>query len=540
MQTATSTSASSNAPRPEGDRAFFGHPRGLSTLFFTELWERFSYYGMRGLLVLFMTTSAAQGGMEWDPKRAAAIYGIYTSLVYLLALPGGWVADKILGQQRAVLYGGIVIMLGHISLAVHGLSFFYGGMALIVIGTGLLKPNISAMVGQLYAPEDQRRDAGFSIFYMGINIGAALAPIVCGWLAEDQSFRAWLEAQGFDPGHSWHWGFGAAAVGMAFGLIQYMRGGRYLAEESRRPAPAANAAEAAKRLKIFWGSLAGCALVAITGYALHSSGKYVLTVERVDKLVGQCLFIAAGVFFAWMFFAGQWTKEERKRLIVISVLFGSAIVFWSVFEQAGSTLNLFANDTTDRTVDWIQVENAQTGAKEAWTIPAAAFQSLNAIFIVLLAPLFAWLWIRLGKRDPSSPTKFTFGLLFAALGFAVLAGGAMAAENGAKVSPMWLVSVYLLHTIGELCLSPVGLSSMTKLAPARIVGMMMGVWFLSTSIGYWVGGQIAQLYEKAGEESTGGIEPVTLYSYVTGYALVACVVMALLIVPIRRMMQRAS
>jgi POT family proton-dependent oligopeptide transporter len=538
MQTPTSTSGS--APRPAGDRAFFGHPRGLSTLFFTELWERFSYYGMRGLLVLFMTTGAAQGGMEWDPKRAAAIYGIYTSLVYLLALPGGWVADKILGQQRAVLYGGIVIMLGHISLAMHGLSFFYGGMALIVIGTGLLKPNISAMVGQLYAPEDQRRDAGFSIFYMGINIGAALAPIVCGWLAEDQSFRAQLADWGFNPAHSWHWGFGAAAVGMAFGLVQYVRGSRHLSEESRRPAPAANAAEARKRLLIFWGSLGACALVAGGMGLAHKAGTYELTVERVDQLVGGSLFVAAGLFFAWMFLAGQWTKEERKRLIVISVLFGSAIVFWSVFEQAGSTLNLFANDTTDRSVEWIQVENAQTGVEEAWTIPAAAFQSLNAIFIVLLAPLFAWLWIRLGKRDPSSPAKFTIGILFAALGFAVLAGGAMAAEGGAKVSPMWLISVYLLHTIGELCLSPVGLSSMTKLAPARIVGMMMGVWFLSTSIGYWVGGQIAQLYEKAGAEPAAGIEPVTLYSYVTLYALAACVVMALLIVPIRRMMQRAN
>jgi len=495
--------------------AFFGHPYGLRTLFLTEFWERFSYYGMRALLILFMTAPAAAGGLGWDTAQAGMIYGTYTSLVYLLALPGGWIADRFIGARKATLYGGIAIMCGHICLAATGIATFYLGLALIVMGTGLLKPNISSMVGGLYEFEDQRRDAGFSIYYLGINLGAFVAPLVTGWLAQGLAFKRMLSAWGIAPETSWHWGFAAAAVGMALGLLQYLAGGRHLGDVGLAPTHvhgATAAASAHKQLFIGVGVIlaagAGIALLAFNG---------MLSVAVVTSGVGYMLLFVTLAFFVWLFTAKSWTPTERRQLIAIVVLFVGAAVFWSLFEQAGSTLNLFAQRST---------RNVLLGVP----FPASWWQSMNSLYIILLVPVMAWLWVKLGNRDPSSPAKFTFGLLFAALGFAVLAIAAQLAVNGVRVSPLWLALVYLLHTIGELCLSPVGLSAMTKLAPARIAGLVMGVWFLAASVGNYLGGAVASLYETFALPA--------LFAAITSVALLGTLFMALSIKPLRRMLKR--
>jgi POT family proton-dependent oligopeptide transporter len=449
------------------DRAFFGHPRGLSTLFFTEMWERFSYYGMRALLILFMTASIADGGLGFNTAVAGAIYGLYTSMVYMTTLPGGWIADRVIGQRRAVLYGGMLIASGHFSMAFPSLPTFYLGLFLIVIGTGLLKGNISVLVGQLYAPGDRRRDAGFSIYYMGINLGAFIAPLVCGYLGQ------WV---------NWHLGFATAGIGMVLGLVQYLAGGKYLGDAGLNPAPATSPEDAA-RLKsraTLWGALAAAAIVglAISAY----TGLLPLTAKQIADGAGYMLLVIVLAFFAWLFLGGDWTAEERKRLYVIGVFFLAAALFWSLFEQAGSTLNLFADRDTRTSVF-------------GWSFPSSWFQSMNSLFVWSFAPVFAWLWIRLGRREPSTPVKFALGLILVGAGFAVLIMAAQLAQRGVQVSPMWLTVTYLLHTFGELCLSPVGLSAMTKLAPARIAGLMMGVWFLATSVGNFIAGRLAGFYE---------------------------------------------
>ena len=498
------------------DASFFGHPRGLSTLFFTELWERFSFYGMRAILILFMTAPLAAGGLGFDTAKAGVIYGAYTALVYMLALPGGWLADRFLGQRRATLVGGIVIMSGHVSLAVPTLTSFYLGLALVVVGTGLLKPNISAMVGQLYASEDTRRDAGFSIYYMGINIGAFLAPLACGWLGQSPQFRELLSAAGIAPGAAWHFGFAMAAVGMFVGLVQYLAGARHLGDAGLPPSrPADAGAPARQRRQLGLGLLAALAAIAVP-ILLAATGAVTLTAEAIAGAFGWLLLATVVGLFGWLFLSASWTPAERRRLVVILVLFVGAAVFWAVFEQAGSTLNLFAERSTDNTLFGM-------------SFPTTWLLSLNSLFIIALAPAFAWLWVRLGSRDPSSPAKFVVGLLFAGLGFAILIVAARLASAGVKVSPLWLVATYFLHTIGELCLSPVGLSAMTRLAPARVAGLMMGVWFLAASVGNYLGGQMASLYESLSLPS--------LFGAVTGFALAAALLLALLVKPIARMLE---
>ena len=466
------------------DRAFFGHPRGLSTLFFSEMWERFSYYGMRGFLILFMTASVANGGLGFDVATAGAIFGTYTAMVYLMSVPGGWLADRVFGQRKAVLYGGILIACGHFSLAIPTMTFFYLGLLLVVLGTGLLKPNISVIVGQLYSQKDERRDAGFSIFYMGINLGAFLGPLVTGFLAQDVRFRSMVEGWGMDPNSTWHFAFGAAGVGMTLGLIQYVLSGRALGSAGIDPGGATTPALAAKyrQQAALWGGLGIGALV-IFG-VLISTGTLVVSPTGVRDVAGYSLLIITVVFFASLFMDKSWTSEERSRLWVIFLFFLSAAIFWSVFEQAGSTLNLFADRSTRNELPLYG------------PFPSSWFQSLNALFIIIFAPLFAWMWIRMGPRQPASPTKFAFGLIGVGLGFVLLIPASMAAADGTLVSPMWLTLVYLIHTFAELCLSPVGLSSMTKLSPARIVGSMMGVWFLGASVGNFFAGQMATFYEE--------------------------------------------
>ncbi|MCS6954146.1 MAG: peptide MFS transporter [Bryobacterales bacterium] len=482
------------------DRAFFGHPRGLATLFMTELWERFSYYGMRALLILFMTAPQQAGGLGFDVAKAGAVYGLFTAMVYLLSLPGGWVADRWLGQRRAVLYGGVIIAAGNYLLATPSLTAFYFGLALVACGTGLLKPNVSVMVGQLYERGDSRRDAGFSIFYMGINLGAFLAPLACGYLGQRVN---------------WHLGFALAGTGMLAGLAQYVAGGRHLGEAGKWPAGAGSVAETLahrrKTLKILAGSL-----VFVGGLALaDAAGLVQITAQGLSDALGVVLAASVVAFFVWALFLGDWERQERRRLAVIGLLFLASTVFWALFEQAGSTLNLFAERNTNKTV-W------------GFTFPASWFQSLNALLIVALAPVFAWLWVRLGSREPSSAAKFAWGLAAAGLGFAVLALGASVAQRGVQVSPLWLVGVYVLHTVGELCLSPVGLSAMTKLAPARISSLVMGVWFLSISVGNYLGARVAMLYER--------LSLSELFGVVAGVGLGAGMVMAVLAAPIRKLM----
>jgi POT family proton-dependent oligopeptide transporter len=442
-------------------KEWFGHPRGLATLFFTELWERFSYYGMRGILVLFMVATIKEGGFAMNEKVATAIYGLYTAGVYLLALPGGWIADNILGQRRAVFWGGVIIAAGHFSMAVPTVFTFYAGLALIVIGTGLLKPNVSAMVGDLYPEKGARRDAGFSVFYMGINLGAFLGPVVCGYLGEKID---------------WHLGFSAAGIGMVLGLIQYSYGTRHLrgAGELKE--------EAVPRVRRSWGKLfagfGGVAVVAFVLAGLQLGGVVELSLQGVAQATGVVIVSLAILYFGYVLFFGGLTTLEKKRVLVIFSLFLGAALFWSGFEQAGSSMNIFAERLTDLSV-------------LGWEMPASWLQSVNPIFIIAFAPFFGWLWVWLAHREPSIPMKFFYGLALLGTGFLVLAWGATYTQNGTLVSPMWLIVTYLLHTFGELCLSPVGLSSVTKLAPERLVGQMMGTWFMGAALGNLVAGLVA-------------------------------------------------
>jgi POT family proton-dependent oligopeptide transporter len=485
VQTTEEVMSAMPASRPQSTTVvpqrneWFGHPRGLGTLFFTEMWERFSYYGMRAFLLLYMTASAEVGGLGWDTAKGGPLYGMYTALVYLMALPGGWIADKFLGLRQAVFAGGVIIMCGHICLAMHGMTLFYVGLLLVVIGTGLLKPNISAMVGSLYAQDDKRRDAGFSIYYMGINLGAFAAPLLTGFLVQSPVFRGWLTSWGMDPKNCWHWGFGAAAVGMALGLLQYVLTGHHLGDAGKRPAPAADPKARARQRRELAIGLGFMALIVVT-----------LVVMRwpISAVVGSMKYVYIVITFGYFGFLlrqRSWTPVERKRLMAIPAFFLFASLFWSVFEQAGSTLNLFADRNTNCTIF-------------GHGFPSSWFQSVNSVFLILLAPVFAALWMTLAKRnrEPSSPNKFAFGLLFAGLGFLVMVPASKLAGTDGRVSTLWLVSVYLLHTVGELCLSPVGLSTMTKLAPARVTGQMLGVWFLASSVGNFVGGTIAGFFEK--------------------------------------------
>ncbi len=428
------------------DAGWFGHPRGLSTLFFTEMWERFSYYGMRGFLILYMTKA-----LGFTDPHAGAVYGNYVGSVWLAAIFGGVIADRWLGHYRSVLLGGTIIALGHFTLALHALPFFYAGLSLIVLGTGLLKPNVSTLVGALYEQGDERRDAGFSVFYMGINLGALLGPLVAGKLAE---------------GVDWHLGFACAGVGMTLGLAQYVLGRRRLAPAIER-------------------------LAARPGPAAVSPG------------------LAPGVSH------GGFTAADWKRMTAVVVFFAFASLFWGAYEQAGSTLNLFA----DR---YVHLELLGIKLYASW------FVSIQAAFVILLSPAFAWLWVKLGPRQPSSPAKFALALLFVGLAFVLLMPAGAIAQGGVRISPLWLVAVYFIEELGELCLSPVGLSVVTKLAPKQVVGLMMGVFFLSNALGNKLAGW------SAGFISTTPLP--RLFGVTAAVTLGAAAVMFLLIKPVRRLM----
>jgi len=450
---------------------WFGHPRGLSTLFFTELWERFSYYGMRALLILFMTDSANRG-LGMNPESAGAIYGLYTFGVYALALPGGWIADRLVGQRRAVLYGGILIALGHYSLAVPSLATFYAGLALIVLGTGLLKPNVSAIVGDLYSDKGARRDAGFSIFYMGINIGAFAGPLVCSYLGEPRDGAGWV---------NWHYGFGAAGVGMTLALVQYVLGQKYLGDAGKLKEDAAGQLQAAWRQ--FGIGLAIVVALTAAIVVLSSTGILPITLLGFAQSTGLVVTALVAVYFVWVIGWVCRDSLERKRVGVCAALFFGAAMFWSGFEQAGSSMNLFARDFTNRMF---------FGSE----ITAGTLQSVNPLFIIIMAPVMGAVWVWLANRSPSIPIKFAYGLVLLGAGFLVLAWGSTYVGEGSKVGMQWLVVTYFLHTVGELCLSPVGLSSITKLSPSRLVGQMMGIWFMGSALGNLIAGLVAGYIEE--------------------------------------------
>jgi POT family proton-dependent oligopeptide transporter len=436
-----------------------GHPKGLVTLFFTEMWERLSFYGMRALLVLFMTDQVINGGMGLTDADATAIYGIYTALVYLVALPGGWIADRIIGAQSAILAGGIIIMCGHFVLAIPSINTFFLGLLLVILGTGLLKPNISAILGALYMRGDHRRDAGFSIFYMGINLGGMLGPIICGALAQNENF-------------GWHYGFAVAGIGMLFGVIQFWKTRQYLGQAGRKNI------NFNMRQKQFLFLV--CMLIVLGLFWFSKLNIENINFIQISEITTYIILFAAFGFFAYVLLLGKLNIQERSRVWVIIALFLGASMFWAGFEQAGSSLNLFANRYTKLEFGWL-------------TLYSSWFQSVNSIFIIIFAPMFAYLWIWLAKKNlnPSTPTKFAIGLLFLALGFFMMVMASSIVANGNQAMPTWLLLTYLFHTFGELALSPVGLSVTTKLAPKRFVGQMMGIWFVASALGNLIAGRIA-------------------------------------------------
>ena len=430
---------------------FLGHPKGLFVCFATEMWERFSYYGMRALLILYLTKH-----WEFTDATSYLIYGAYTSLVYIMPVFGGMLADQILGSKKAVTYGAILLVFGHLGMTVESNEqIFYLSLALIVSGVGFLKPNISTMVGALYEEGDPRRDSGFTIFYMGINIGAFTATLLCGYLGEQVG---------------WAYGFGAAGIGMLFGLIIFLWGQKYL--EGLAEPPSNKYLQKMNGISYeSWAYISGIFMVLVTWFLVQNS-----------QLVGQLLGGFGAIFIgAWLLYAlFRCAPDERDRLIVVGILILFSLIFWALFEQAGSSLNIL----TDRGVNRVIF---------GWEVPASMFQSLNAGFIFTIAPLFAMLWIALAKRnmEPSTPIKFSIGIILVGLGFLALVYG-MRSSEGLQTGVFWIILIYLLHTLGELCLSPVGLSSVTKLSPQRIVGFMMGMWFFASAAGNYVAGLIGR------------------------------------------------
>jgi proton-dependent oligopeptide transporter, POT family len=434
----------------------------------TEFFERFTYYGMRALLVLFLVaaTSAANPGFGIDRETAGAIYGLYTGAVFLGSLPGGWIADRLIGQRRAVFWGGVVIMLGNFILAIPATPpVFYLGLAVIAVGVGLLKPNISAIVGSLYEGQPgAKRDAGFSIFYMGINLGALLAPLVAGTVGE-----AW----------NWRGGFFVAGLFMGLGVLQYKLTESYLGPAGLTPSTTPLERQRG------WQAVAIAAVVVAVVAAAMFFGWVPISVTRLAQAFGAAMIALAFAFFGYVLLFSKLSAEERKRVAVIAIFFLCAAVFWAGFEQQATTFNLFALDFTDRS--WLG------GLFPEGVHPASWYQSANPIFIVIFAPFFAWIWVALGARNlnPSAPIKFGLGLVLLGVGFLIMVFAAeLVVATGRDVAPTWLLVSYLLHTFGELCLSPVGLSNVTKLAPPRFVGQMMGTWFLGSAVGNLFAGLI--------------------------------------------------
>ncbi|NDW14585.1 MFS transporter [Alteromonas genovensis] len=494
--------------KPSIDTSFFGHPGGLRTLFFTEMWERMSYYGMRALLVLFMTASLQTQGLGLTVATAGAIYGLYTGAVYFLGLPGGWLADRLIGGKQAVWYGGLIIFAGHVVLAIDLQNLFFVGLILVASGTGLLKPNISAMVGQQYGEDDGRRDSGYALYYMGINIGSLIAYLVTGYLQEN-----W----------GWHYAFGAAAVGMAIGLIQYYFSSRTLSAESVAPA---NAYQGAARKRAWTGVLVVVA-AAIAVIILAHMGSIVIEPIALAQKVAIFFTAIFFLYFGFIYFKGDLSENEKRRMWALFLVCVASACFWSGFEQAGSSLNLFAQNYTDRVLSDGSFLTSWFGMS---AIPTVWFQLSNSLFIIILSPFFAALWINLAKRmiDPSYTIKCAVGIIIMASGFLVMFMASQYAAQGLKVAPMWLVTTYFLHTVGELCLSPVALSAVSKLSPKRFAGQMMGVFVLTYSIGNIIAGLLSGNFDPENVK-----EMPNLYLQIALFSIAVGIVIALLSVKSR-------
>ena len=448
-------------------KELFGHPTGLFILFLTEMWERFSFYGMKALLIYYLVKYHLFLDTEGN-----LLVGSYAALVYATPVIGGYLADKYLGFRKAIVFGAILLVLGHIGMAFEGnaatksvtgeivrdnfaLQVFYLSLAFIVMGVGFLKANISSLVGELYEQGDVRRDSGFTIFYMGINLGSFLATIICAWLGDE---------------YGWSYGFGAAGVGMFFGLLTFIYGKRYFKGKGETNYPEALNKVTFGLKTEYWIYILGTLSTLIIWQMVQS-----------HSIVQNALIVSGLLSFIYILYYAitKLDKIARERLLALTILIVFTVVFWALFEQAYTSMNLFALralDTTFLGIDWKPNQ----------------FLSLNALFIIFLAPVFAWIWVKLGKYNPNTAVKFALALIFVGLGFGVLVFGISVSEAG-KVAAIWLVLTYLLHTMGELCLSPVGLSAVTKLSPAKIVGFMMGVWFLATASSEFIAGVLANI-----------------------------------------------
>lgn len=473
------------------DTQFFGHPLGLRTLALTEMWERMSYYGMRALLVLFMVATLQEGGLGLTVAAAGAIYGLYTGAVYFFGLPGGWIADRLIGGQKAVFYGGVVIMAGHIILAIPTDWSFFIGLIFVVLGTGLLKPNIGAMVGELYTKEDSRRDSAYTLYYMGINIGSVIGYMICGYLQVN---------------YGYHYAFGAAAIGMGIGLVQYKMTASHISGVADGPKTPLSA----QGNKIAWSSIVVflIGLTLITSMIMSGAIAFdpIVVAKNVAKIIGAIFLL----YFAYIFFFGELNANEKRGLGALFLICIASTCFWAGFEQAGSSLNLFGQNYTDRMVGDFE-------------IPPAWFQSINSYFIILLSPFFAALWINLAKRmiEPSYSVKCAIGLIIMATGFIVMYFAAQYAASGLKVAPYWLVATYFLHTVGELCLSPVALSAVSKLSPRRFAGQMMGVFTLTYAMGNIIAGLLSGNFDPEQVDQMPGLYiQITIFSVGVGIVLV--------------------
>ena len=465
---------------------FFGHPVGLRTLFLTEMWERMSYYGMRALLVLYMTGAVTgfNPGLGWSQVESQAIYGIYSGMVYFMVVPGGWIADNILGHQKAVLIGALIIALGHFTLAIPIEQTFFLGLIFVVLGTGLLKGNISTIVGQLYDGQDDRRDSGYTIFYMSINIGSTLGFLICSYLGEKIG---------------WHWGFGAAGIGMTFGVIQYIKHRHLLGDAGMHP----NEMPDEKRKKFTnYLKVSLVAMFLVIGAGLF--GFIVIDPRFFAEQFAYFLTIVAGLYFIYLFLFAGLNASERKNLILLFLLFIGAAAFWSGFDQSAGSLNIFARDYTDLSV-------------AGYKIPVGWLQFANPIIVVLFAPIFAGIWAQLARKnlDPSLPFKFAIGLLFMALSFFVMIIAVNLAIESSPVGMQWLLLTYLFQTWGELALSPIGLSAFSRYGPKRYMGQMFGLWFLASAIGGVLAGLLG------GEALDGGLETISpVFEFMIQYYLV--------------------
>ena len=480
---------------PGDDTAFFGHPTGLSTLFYSEMWERMSYYGMRALLVLYMTLSIQEGGLGITVASATAIYGLYTGAVYFMGLPGGWIADRMIGSQKAIWYGGIIIMCGHLLLAIPHDSTFFIGLIFVVAGTGLLKPNIGALVGQLYPTGDERRDSGYTLYYMGINIGSIIGYLVCGWLQVNVGY---------------HWAFGAAAIGMGAGLIQFRL------SLGKLHGRGANPTVKLSSLGIKRTQLALVAALALTTGLTYliMSGSVAIDPVSLAQYVALLITVVFLGYYSAIFLFADLTVTEKKSLGALFLVCVASTFFWAGFEQAGSSLNLFGRDYTDRFIS-------------SFEIPPAWFQSANSFFIVLLSPFFAALWINLTKRmiNPSYGLKCAVGLIVMASGFIVMFFAAQVAASGLQAAPYWLIATYFLHTVGELCLSPVALSAVSRLSPKRFAGQMMGVFTLTYSIGSVVAGLVAGNFDPDNIQQMPNLYlQISMFTIAAGLVIALCTI----------------